>query len=293
MGRVNRAEAVEAFPGGKAAHVAMVAGALGARPIWIGFVGGALGEECLLGLRKLEIKAVPISIEARTRANLEIVERSGRVTELLEPGAQPTAKETRQMVRECKFALHGNWPTAKLVISGSLPAGVRAGFYRPFIRAARAAGTEVYLDTSGDALSAALTAHADFVKPNQAELESLLHRKVRGTKQLVVALSELIARGAKSAAITLGVDGIVWIERENGPVWMAIPPKLSAISTIGSGDATLAGFALASARGLRSEALLRFATACGSANCLATHPAKISIIDVESLVPEVRIRRIE
>ena len=75
--------------------------------------------------------------------------------------------------------------------------------------------------------------------------------------------------GAQSAAITLGAEGLVWVESKDGPAWFAQPPRLKAISTVGCGDTTLAGFAYAAMRGLTGEEALRFATACGAANCLA------------------------
>jgi fructose-1-phosphate kinase PfkB-like protein len=42
-GEVNRARSSLAMPGGKAAHVAMAARALGVEANWIGFLGGAIG----------------------------------------------------------------------------------------------------------------------------------------------------------------------------------------------------------------------------------------------------------
>ncbi len=45
LGRINRAKSVEGLAGGKAAHVAMVAHALGAKAVWLGFLGGAVGDE--------------------------------------------------------------------------------------------------------------------------------------------------------------------------------------------------------------------------------------------------------
>ena len=49
VGKVNRALSAQPFPGGKAAHVAMVAKALDIDVVWAGFLGGAAGEECESG----------------------------------------------------------------------------------------------------------------------------------------------------------------------------------------------------------------------------------------------------
>src|ERR1700730_2454631 len=59
-GGVNRVTDVKAAPGGKATHVAMVLQTLGADPSWIGFSGGASGQELLDGLRTLGIRTHPV-----------------------------------------------------------------------------------------------------------------------------------------------------------------------------------------------------------------------------------------
>ncbi len=46
VGEINRAHSAQGFAGGKAAHVAMATSALEAKPVWVGFLGGAIGQEC-------------------------------------------------------------------------------------------------------------------------------------------------------------------------------------------------------------------------------------------------------
>src|SRR6267143_2417937 len=98
-GRVNRVSAVYRTPGGKAAHVAMALKALSATPTWIGFSGGATGNELVAGLRSLEIDILPVPIAQSTRVNLEILDAQGEVTENLEPGAAVTESEWSEFQR--------------------------------------------------------------------------------------------------------------------------------------------------------------------------------------------------
>jgi fructose-1-phosphate kinase PfkB-like protein len=60
-------------------------------------------------------------------------------------------------------------------------------------------------------------------------------------------------------------------------------------SAVGSGDATLAGFAYAFAEGLNAEQTLRRAAACGAANCLADSPGRIRLQDVRRIEKTVRV----
>jgi len=288
-GNVIRAQSSLAMSGGKAAHVAMAARALGAHSVWIGFLGGSIGEEVAAGLRELSIEAVAVQTATSTRVNLELVEDSGRITEVLEPGGPPGRAAQAEILRLCAQGLRDQWKGALLSISGSLPPDVPADFYASLIEDARAAGSKVFLDTSGDALRAGLEARPDFVKPNRKELATLLGQPVRDAQDALDAAHVLIRRGARSAAVTLGADGLVWLESEGGPAWSAKSPRLNPGSTVGCGDATLAGFAFASLQGLAGEKAVRLAVACGAANCLAEVEGRISANDVQSIIPQVEL----
>lgn len=288
-GEILRAQSAESFPGGKAAHVAMSARALGADASWLGFLGGAIGEEVAAGLRLLQIATVAIPTAVQTRVNLEIIEDSGRITEILEPGGRPSDAEQTEMLRVLEAGLRGTWKEALVAISGSLPAGSPPDFYARLIHAANAAGAKVWLDTSGAALVPGVAAGPFFVKVNRHEAEDLLGLPVHDAKAAADAAGKLIERGALGAAVTLGAEGLVWIENAGGPARLARPPRLQPKSTVGCGDATLAGFVCAAGQGLRGDAALRLAAASGAANCLAEFTGRISAKDVESLLPQIEV----
>ena len=291
-GRIHRAISAENFPGGKAAHVAMVAKALGARTVWLGFLGGRVGDQFREDFGNLKIGMAEVHTRARTRMNLELIETSGRITEILEPGEKLAPAELRAMNRIFVSGLRGKWHGAVAVVSGSLPPGFSPSFYRTLISAARVGRVRVLVDTSGQALQVSLKARPFFIKPNLEEAEELLGHKLRNSNALVGALRAFVRMGAETAAISMGSNGLVWIEQRDGPVWFARPPQLKAISTVGSGDATVAGFAVAMSRGLKAEEAVRLAAACGAANCLARSPGRVALNDVTKLSPQVVVRRI-
>ncbi len=292
VGEINRAVSAQGLAGGKAAHVAMAARALEAQPVWLGFLGGAIGQECSRQMETLGIRVVAIPTQSVTRVNLEIIDAVGRVTEILEPGAEPTAQERDDFLQTCARGLREEWKNAVLVISGSLPSAVGPDFYVRLIEAARTAGAKVFLDTSGEALRASARAHPDFVKVNRAEAESLLGRPLATIEEIAIAAREIIERGVGSAAISFGREGLVWMERKGGPMWKAKPPHMNVISAVGSGDATLGGFVYAATQGLAGEEALRLAAACGAANCVASAPGKIELATVRALLPQIAIQRL-
>ncbi len=289
LGEVNRATRALSLSGGKAAHVALSARALGARSVWIGFLGGAIGKQCAAELQELGVETVVIQTKSSTRVNVEIIEDSGRITEILDPGVAPDATEQSEMLGVFSEGLDSSWKGALVAISGSLPAGTKPALYTSLIDAAHRAGSRVLVDTSGEALRASLHPHPDFVKPNGREAELLLGRKLPDIQSIKEAADELLRLGAQSCAITLGAKGVLWASADGGPVWLAKPPHLKAISTVGSGDATLAGFACATLNRWHGEDALRFATACGAANCLAEFEGRISLADVHSLMSKIEI----
>jgi 1-phosphofructokinase family hexose kinase len=292
VGEINRATSAKGLVGGKAAHVAMATLALESNPVWVGFLGGAIGQECARQMEALGIRVVAIPTQAATRVNLEIIDAAGRVTEILEPGAGPTAQERENFLQACARGLHDEWKNAVLVISGSLPRGLGPDFYVALIAAVRTGGARVFVDTSGEALRASANARPDFVKVNRAEAETLVGRSLATIEEVARAATEIVERGVESCAITLGREGLLWMERKGGPVWKATPPHMDVISAVGSGDATLGGFAYSATQGIVDEEALRLAAACGAANCVGSAPGRIELATVRALLPQIEIQRL-
>ena len=292
VGAINRASSAQGFAGGKAAHVAMSAKALKANAAWIAFLGGAIGQECAAQMESLGVRVISVKTSAPTRVNLEIIEESGAITEILEPGGKPAPGEADDFLSHCREEIERSAGNAILAISGRLPAGVGAHLYATLIEAARAAGIPSFVDSSGEALQASVKAEPHFVKTNREEAEELLGKSMHTTEDAIAAAREIVARGAASAAITLGSEGLIWIETKNGPVWRAQPPRLKVISTVGCGDATLAGFAHAAAQKITGGNAIRLAAACGAANCLAYSPGMITLADMESLLPQIDVQQL-
>ena len=292
VGQVNRATEVLPAPGGKAAHVAMVLKTLGADPVWFGFSGGASGNELVAGLRALSIQVQVIPIAASTRTNLEIIEEGGQVTEILEPGGQIAADELR-LLQGAFVKLLTEWhQPVTVIISGSLPPGVPANFYGTLVETAHASGARVFLDTSGEPFKSALTAKPDFIKPNREEAESWSGSKIDSSNSAKAVLASMLQSGAAAGAISLGASGLVWLSAGENAI-IAKVPELSARSTVGSGDATLAGFAFAAQQRMNPCDAVRLAAACGSANCLADAAGRANAADIARLQQRIAVERVQ
>ena len=292
-GHVNRVQGVEAFAGGKAAHVAMVLQTLGERPWWIGPCGGASGGEVLRGLRALGIQANGIPIQQTTRTNLEIWEKDGTLTEVLEPGPMLSADEWATFEGRCEERFAQGGEHLSVIFSGSLPQGADTELFARLIAAARAKKCRTLLDTSGEPLRLGLRAGPGFVKPNREEVSRLLGAEVVSLSAGVSAVRKLLELGAQTAALSLGRDGLLFCAGSREPVLFAAGQSVNCTSAVGCGDSAMAGFAVGMATGLRAEETLRLAAACATANCLAESPGAARIEDIRKFQEQMSVRKVE
>ena len=293
VGKVNRVCEAREAPGGKAAHVAMVLRTLGAAPLWLGFAGGATGAILVEGLRQLGIQAEAVPMRGKTRTNLEILDAEQRVTEILEPGPEISSGELEQFQSTFEQVLAGAVDATMVILSGSLPPGVPRDYYSTLIRAAHKSRTRVFLDSSGEPLRTGLAADPDFAKPNQEEAEAWSGRLIDGVHSAQEVLKQILETGPAAAAISLGSEGLVWGSRTERETLVARIPKQPSLSCVGSGDATLAGFAFAAEKGWSPQESMRLAAACGVANCIADGPGRASAADIARLKPEIRIETLQ
>jgi 1-phosphofructokinase family hexose kinase len=291
-GRVNRASTVQRTAGGKAAHVAMALKTLGAVPTWIGFSGGATGDELLAGLQSLDIDTLTVATGQPSRVNLEILDAKGEVTEILEPGAAITESEWCEFQRVCAKALQRESHKKIVLISGSLPPGLPADAYATLVGLAQHANCLTFVDSSGVGLSKVLAANPNLVKINREEAEIATRYTIHDPGSAAQAARKLLDLGASSAAVSLGEHGLIGVRKGDEFAIHAWTSPLRPRSTVGCGDAALAGLAFGVAMDISFERSLSLATACGAANCLATLPGRIMRDDISRIEQDVHIERL-
>jgi fructose-1-phosphate kinase PfkB-like protein len=133
----------------------------------------------------------------------------------------------------------------------------------------------------------ALEAAPDLIKPNAQEVSTLLGRPIHSVDDAIAAAKELQNRGLRIVIISLGALGAVAVSGQS--VLHGTAPEVKPVSTVGSGDSFLAGWAVAETQGLPLTECLRTAIACGTANCLADSPGVFPIELIQQFSPEVHI----
>lgn len=242
-GAVLRASGEHLDAGGKGLNVARALAAHGCATRAVLPVGGDGGRQLVDMLAGLDIELVQVPVGAPARCNIAISEPDGTVTKVNSLGEPLSGKELQAIVdavRDC--AGDASW----FVLGGSLPAGVPDSFYATLLDLLRPTGVPVAVDTSGSALVLAVRARPALVKPNREELETAVGRRVHTLGEVVEAAGELRRMGAKTVLASLGADGAVLVEEDGR--WHGEAP-VQARSTVGAGDAMLAGFLFAGANG--------------------------------------------
>ncbi|WP_219535785.1 1-phosphofructokinase [Nonomuraea guangzhouensis] len=260
-GAVIRAAAARLDPGGKGVNVsrALLANAVASRAV-VPF-GGDEGRQLvrLLALEGLDMVTVPVT--GTTRSNVTLAEPDGTITKINEPGTALSPGELDTIADTVLAAAHeADW----VVASGSLPPEVPADVYARLCRRFAGAGIHVAVDTSGPALASALAAGPALVKPNLDELAAATGMPIRCVGDVVEAAGKLRAAGARTVLASLGADGAVLVQ-DHG-IWYGHATVTEPRSSVGAGDAMLAGFLAGGATG--EEALVEALAWGAAAVCL-------------------------
>ena len=242
-GSLHRASDVLVHPGGKGINVARALVRNGFKARAVVPAGGAEGDQLIALLTEYSIDVVRVPVLGPVRSNITVVEPDATVTKLNEKGAHLGGPEIEALCEAIRAHVADvSW----VVIAGSLPPGVHDGFYADLVAQISQTDARIAVDTSGPALLAAVQAGPSLVKPNVDELSEAVGRPLDTLGDAVDAAQELRSRGAGAVLASLGADGAVLVSADG--VWHA-EAKAEPKSTVGAGDAMLAGFLSAGGAG--------------------------------------------
>jgi 1-phosphofructokinase len=288
-GEVQRAVSVSQESGGKGVNVSRALVASGLQTIAV--LPGGDSDPVLAGLHHDGVPFAALPIDEPLRTNVALTEPGGVTTKINEPGPMLSAAEQEALiVLLLERARGASW----VVLAGSLPPGFPADFYATITRRLRTdagSGADggvplVAVDSSGVPLAAAVSGTSpdgmhdgvsgkpDLLKPNAEELAELAAAAGFATASTADELeADPVAAAAAAAAVvrsgvgavlaTLGSKGAVLVTADGA--WLATHPPVHAVSTVGAGDSSLAGYLLAHGQGAAPADCLRQAVAHGAA----------------------------
>ncbi len=291
LGQRHRCERGETLAGGKGINVARALRRLGQPVVATGLAGGSTGTAIVDELEEEGILSDFVRIADQSRTSTVVIDPTGdRQTEIFEYGPEVTPEELDALVDKLRYLA----PVAKAVVfGGSLPRRVDQGWYGDVIRDLRKRKVFCVLDSEGQPLRLGVGADPDLVAPNQYEAEELVGHEFSADQDFVDALDEIVEMGAQNVLITR-TSGLFAAIREAGKMrrFRADIDEVEVVSSVGSGDALLAGFLSARTRSRPLEDCLREAVGCGTANTRSIGAGRLEPRDATRYAALVRVEEL-
>jgi 1-phosphofructokinase/tagatose 6-phosphate kinase len=296
LGRRHRAVEQTSMAGGKGVNVARALKALGRPVIATGFAGGHTGTSIIEQLTDEAILSDFVRIRDESRTSTAVVDpTSGEQTEINERGPSVSEAELELFVDKLLYLAQG---AAMCVFSGSLPRGVDPGIYAQLVGELSRLGVTTVLDCEGEPLQRAVRAQPSVVAPNELEAEELVGYEFADDDDRRVAIGEIVELGASEAIMTLP-DGCLALYGDgvdlSNPrqLCRAVLEPLESVSSVGSGDAFLAGYVAARYEGRANVDCLRFGVACGAESTQHFGAGVIDPREVDRLAAEVEVELLD
>ncbi|MBD0366807.1 MAG: 1-phosphofructokinase family hexose kinase [Flavisolibacter sp.] len=271
-------------PGGGGINVARAIKKLGGEALAIypsgGHTGGFLDD--LMKREGVPIEAIPI--KNYTRENLIVLETS---TNQQYRFGMPGPKLYEDEWKECLRIIEQHTEADYIVASGSLPSGVPTDIYARIAAIAKKIDANLIVDTSGEALQRAAKEGIYLLKPNLAELSSLVGREEIHAECVDDVAREIIDRGeCEVVIVSMGQGGAMLVTKKEA---LLIPsPVVRKRSTVGAGDSMVAGIVLKLSQGWHIKEAAQYGVASGTAATMNPGTELCRLNDVEKLYKVIR-----
>lgn len=277
----------EIYVGGKGVNIARILSIMGTECELYTVLGGNNG---MLVKKEMEIYGVPvhfIKIEGETRTTINIMDNHRcQETEITEAGCPVSGFQELEFLNMLKKDMK----KGDIIVCSGIPAnGMKEDIYKRISKICQQLDCKCILDTTGIYLERAFPANYYFSKPNLSEITELFHMPVDNSSEAIIESGcRMLEMGIQNLLISLGSEGGIFISRSR--IFQAIIPKIEVVSTIGSGDAAVAGFCIGLSCGWPVEDSIRMAMACGISNASYS---KVGFVDagmVKELFGRIQIK---
>ncbi len=285
----NLASKVSRDIGGKGVNISRALNANGIPNLALVVLGEENGAEFKSKLESEHISVKAVFVPGRIRENITIHPAEGRETRLSFKGFECTP----ELLGNIGDLLDTN-PGDVVTFTGSLPVGIDEACAVEFLLRLRERGVKLVIDSKSIGLDSIRKIGPWLIKPNDEELAAYLGAAPdeSGLYDAAMSLSESV----ENVMVSLGGGGALLAS--GGQLLRVHVPKIDAISTIGAGDSSIAGFIAseyASSKlrdggdGDDKRSALRLAAAFGTASCLLEGTKPPLPADVRRILGQVKL----
>ena len=283
-GELNKVNNSYTLAGGKGINVSKVLKNFGIESMALGFCGGFTGEYIRADLNKYGIKDNFIIIEEDTRINVKIKKKK-KETEIM--GKSP--KILKQNIDALLSIVDSIEDNDILVLSGSVPSSVKEDIYKDIIDKTKSKNNvRVILDSRENAFKIAVKEKVFLTKPNKKELSEYFGKDIRSVYDIIVYAQQLVKDGSENVIVSLGKEGSIIVNKDEAYIGNA--PDGELVSSVGAGDAMVAGIVYGISQNLNIIDAYKYAIA--SATATAFSEGLTTFESMNNLLDKVEVKKI-
>ena len=176
-----------------------------------------------------------------------------------------------------------------LVLSGSVPSSVKEDIYKDIIQKTKLKNNvKVILDSRENAFKIAVKENVFLTKPNRKELSEYFGRDIKTVYDIITYARQLVEDGSENVLVSLGKDGSALVTKEGSYIGNAPDGKL--VSSVGAGDAMVAGIVYGISKNLSILDSYKYAIASGTATAFSE--GLTTFEDMNNLLDKVEVKSI-
>lgn len=272
--------------GGKGINVAKVCRQCVEQVMLYGYIAGTNGEMIRECMSQKHIDSFLLEVQGNTRETINLIDLiNERETELVEDG--PAVEQWQ--IEHLLDRLYQDLKADDIVVcSGMTIKGAPKDFYGRISRLCMEKNSRCFLDTNSVTLEQIQQSSYYFYKPNLIELFEVFDMdKSEDVRTIIELACRLVKMGVQYVLVSLGADGGVLVG--NGFCYQAVIPKVDVVSTIGSGDSVVAGFAVGIERGWDMVEVFKYSMACGMANSMQKEIGRVDLDIIEQIKGRIEV----
>jgi len=265
------------YPGGNGINVARALTELGLDISCCAVIGGESGQLLLRLLGdSLKDSLHYIEVEGETRLNATLLQKHPPGQFEVDSVGPELSPEVLWDLKDCFLE---SCSDGIGILSGSTPPGAPDDIYKELTERIQSQGGRAVVEAHGPVLAQALEANPYLLRLNRYVLEMTTKRRLDEVEAVAKAARDIQRGGVGMVCITLGKGGAILVDDQNSLHCTA--PRVRIHSTVGSGDAMVAGMVTAAVRGGTPQEMLELGVICGSATASTPGTALFKREEVE------------
>ncbi len=225
-----------------------------------------------------------VTVKGKIRENITVHTREKNETRISFEGFECTG----EILSEIEKQLGENLTDTVVTFTGRAAPGISASELKGFLLKLKLRGARLVIDSRSFNTVSDLTAVKPWlIKPNEEEISMYSDTEVTDAESALAVAEKLHNADIENVIISLGQRGAVLYCNEGG--FYCPAPRIDAVSTVGAGDSSIAGFLVATRLGMSKREALKYAVCYGSAACLTEGTRPPRLHDVNTLLDSFNV----